>query len=392
MLPYLVPFGYPNFCTILTQIADWRSTYSWGYIQGIPTKTKTELMILNYCILMLRFATFTRLVIFITTFGWTILIKNIWSTLHIGKDKEPFGFSCQERMGNLNVTVEGELTIFLAFSLSHFVLPYGKGVIRPETFVMAALMASGQQISLAPIVLGYSYHGLGKAISHPNHPGKANINFPNHYLGWVVELFPCLYCRRPDSDYPSNFPSLVCYAGLLVSKLSLPQARHVFKDGRHLSLRARSYRDDSHNERDVIEMRLPDEDFKFLLSIQSFVLPVSVGSELILEPYYPNRDLLANRARDKIFGVVKTTTKTEDLVDVHQLKILSDQDLTRPSKIAYIEDLEKEEDHLKLLIGSVIAFNNVFGQRFTVLDRVEGGNMGREKEKSQSSRKRDKEG
>ncbi|KAJ8432580.1 hypothetical protein Cgig2_026628 [Carnegiea gigantea] len=145
-------------------------------------------------------------------------------------------------------------------------LPYGKEVIRPEIFAMAVLMASGHQISLAPMVLGYMYHGLEEAASHPDHPGKANTIFPSHYIiGWLAELFPCLYCHRPGSDSPSNFPSLVYYAG------------------------ARSYREDSSTGRDVIDMGLPDEDFKFVLSIQSSVLPIRVGAELVLEPYYPNR-------------------------------------------------------------------------------------------------------
>ena len=60
----------------------------------------------------------------------------------------------------LNVTAEGDLATFLTFWLSHFVLPLGKEVIRLETFVMPALMASGQRISLAPMVLRYIYHSL----------------------------------------------------------------------------------------------------------------------------------------------------------------------------------------------------------------------------------------
>ncbi|KAJ8427718.1 hypothetical protein Cgig2_022192 [Carnegiea gigantea] len=36
-------------------------------------------------------------------------------------------------------------------------------------------------------------------------------------------------------------------------------------------------------------MGLPNEDFKFLWSIRSSILPVHVGVELLLEPYYPNR-------------------------------------------------------------------------------------------------------
>ena len=84
-------------------------------------------------------------------------------------------------------------------------------------------------------------------------------------IGWLAELFPCLYCHRPDSDCRSHVLTLVRYPRLLGRKLSLPQARHVFGDGGYLSLRASSYQEESHNGRDVI------------------------GAELLLEPYYPNR-------------------------------------------------------------------------------------------------------
>jgi len=36
-------------------------------------------------------------------------------------------------------------------------------------------------------------------------------------------------------------------------------------------------------------MGFPEEDSKFLLSIRSTVLPIRVGAELILEPYYSNQ-------------------------------------------------------------------------------------------------------
>jgi len=193
-------------------------------------------------------------------------------------------------MKDLNLIAEGELTTFLAFWLSRFVLPHDKEVIRPETFLLASLMASGQRISLAPTILGYIYHSLGHAASNPNCTGKANTIFPIHYvIGWLAELLPGLCRRRPDSDYPDDFPTLICYAGLLGSKLSLPQARHIFRDGRYLSLRGSSYHENSRNGQDVIDMGLPEEDSKFLLSIRSAVLPVHVEAELILEPYYPNR-------------------------------------------------------------------------------------------------------
>ena len=89
---------------------------------------------------------------------------------------------------------------------------------------MAALIVFGQRISLAPTVLGYIYHELGEAASHPDHPGKANTIFPSHYIiGCLEELFSSLYRRCQDSGCPGDFTSLVYYAGLLGSKLSLPQ-------------------------------------------------------------------------------------------------------------------------------------------------------------------------
>jgi len=84
-------------------------------------------------------------------------------------------------------------------------------------------MASRQRISLAPTVLGYIYHGLGEALSHLDHPSKTNTIFSTHYvIGWLAELFSCLYHRLLDSDFPSDFSSLVCYVGLLVVNFHYP--------------------------------------------------------------------------------------------------------------------------------------------------------------------------
>ncbi|KAJ8421871.1 hypothetical protein Cgig2_006263 [Carnegiea gigantea] len=252
-------------------------------------------------------------------------------------------------MANLSVTTEGELTAFLAFWLSRFVLHSGKEVIRPEIF----------RISLAPMELGYIYHGLREAASHRDHLGKASIIFPSHYIiGWLAESCPCLYGPREHSECPGDFPTLICYAGLLCSKLSLPQARHVFRDKRYHSFRARSYHEESHNNRGVIDMGLPDEDFKFILSIRSSVLPVRVRAELLrfiralrlqrsvmelthAHAYLQRQEIgakfyLSSKIKE-IFGVVKTNAKIKESVDMDQVKALSDQDLTYCSEIAHIE-------------------------------------------------------
>ncbi|KAJ8426000.1 hypothetical protein Cgig2_006250 [Carnegiea gigantea] len=131
----------------------------------------------------------------------------------------------QKRMAYFNITAEGELAAFLAFWLSRFVLPHDKEVIRPETFVMAALMASGKQVSLAPTVLAYIYHGLGDAASNPNYPGKANTIFSIHYsysliytivaqVATTLMTFPLLFITldRLGTNFP--YPKLDTFSGM----------------------------------------------------------------------------------------------------------------------------------------------------------------------------------
>ncbi|KAJ8432848.1 hypothetical protein Cgig2_024536 [Carnegiea gigantea] len=333
------------------------------------------------------------------------------------KKRSPLCISRQKRMTDLNVIAEGELAAFLAFCLSRPVLPYGKEVIKPETFIMDTLMAFGRGQQVIETILVK-----------------------------LIQFLP-IY-DSPDSDCRSHFPTLVRYAGWLGRKLSLPQARHVFRDGRYLSLRASSYHEDSRNGRDVIDIGLPDEDFKFLLPIWSFyflyvlelnyfwspITPTDLltnldsikGAEVIIgiiSNHGSARDLLASRQRvsqslsalcsmidicklntieifwlsskiEEIFGVVETAAKIEELVDLYLTKIslVFLKLLTlKVSPITYLmklqnfrlrsrslievenklkssldlkkkqaeKDLEKEKDHLKILIGSVISFSNV---------------------------------
>ncbi|KAJ8422719.1 hypothetical protein Cgig2_008304 [Carnegiea gigantea] len=250
--------------------------------------------------------------------------------------------SCQEQMTYLN-----------SLCLTH-----GKEVIRLETYVMATLMASRSQISLAPMVLGYVYHSVGDTASYPDHLGKANAIFPSHsVIGWLAELFPCIYRRRLDSNCPGDFPTFVHYVRLLGSKLSLHQARHVFRDGRYLSLRASSYHEDSRNGRDVIDMgytsgmgdsytkEKPSTSFSkkekprdLLANIAQVSQSLSAVCSMIniykistIEIYW-----LSSKIKE-IFRIVETAAKIEELVDVDRVKALSNQDLTCSSEISHIE-------------------------------------------------------
>ncbi|KAJ8438664.1 hypothetical protein Cgig2_031629 [Carnegiea gigantea] len=100
----------------------------------------------------------------------------------------------------------------------------------------------------------------------------------------------------------------------------------------------------------IIPMPDTSDDLVEAVPIQS--IPISlIGYERAFSKEY----LLASRMRvsqslsalcsmidiyklKEIFGVVETTIKIEDLVDVDRVKVLSDQDLTCSSEIAHIED------------------------------------------------------
>jgi len=213
----------------------------------------------------------------------------------------PPQISQRDRPSTLSVTNIGELAAFLAFWLSCFVLPYQNEVIRPETFVMASLMANGCKISLAPIVLGYIYHGLGQVASHPDHPGQAHPCFPIHYVvGWLADTFPALYSQRPDSECPISYPALIRYAGMSAKRFTLAQTRSIFRNGQSISFHGSTFLEQSPKGRDLIDMKLSDEDFKFLLSIRSSVLPIRIGLNYFWSPII-QIDLLVALDLTKVF-------------------------------------------------------------------------------------------
>ncbi|KAJ8437261.1 hypothetical protein Cgig2_010086 [Carnegiea gigantea] len=231
-----------------------------------------------------------------------------------------------------------------------------------------------------PHALGYIYHGLGEIARYPDHPGKANTNFPIHYSYFL------LYTVAAPISY---------YAGLLGSKLSLPQARYVFKDGRALR-----------QQRNVMDLTQAYADLQRRDTGAWFYIAPSHYKGLYQgETFSVILDLLASRARvsqslsalcsmidiynlgtieicwlsskiEEIFGVVEIAAKIEDLVDVDRVLLEAEGNLKSfldPKKkeaeqlkadlveagFVKLQDLEKEKNHLKSLIGSVISFNNV---------------------------------
>ncbi|KAK6144781.1 hypothetical protein DH2020_021601 [Rehmannia glutinosa] len=85
---------------------------------------------------------------------------------------------------------ETYLAAFLACWLCVFVLPNDDiNMIRPNTFKMAGIMASGRTVGLAVPVLASIYKGLNK-IAGSSRPSRVCSTFPVHFIhGWLAHYF-----------------------------------------------------------------------------------------------------------------------------------------------------------------------------------------------------------
>ncbi|KAL3522296.1 hypothetical protein ACH5RR_015130 [Cinchona calisaya] len=124
-----------------------------------------------------------------------------------------------------------------------FLFPIMGHIVRPKIFIMACKMAQGDKISLAVAVLGFVYHKLGKICTNDGGPDTANALFPIHLLVGSeqhVEYYSKLLEHSKDMEF------------LGTDELSL-------------------------------------NNFEFLLSIRYASLPIRVGIDMWIEPYYLNR-------------------------------------------------------------------------------------------------------
>ncbi|PON42744.1 Aminotransferase-like mobile domain containing protein [Trema orientale] len=184
----------------------------------------------------------------------------------------------------LNVSKECMLAAFLSLWLSRFIFPYHGYDIRPETFYMASLMAQGVKVSLAPSVLGYIYRALSIPATSPQ--DSTHSFLPMHYvIGWLAEHFRELYSGW---DSAIDLSYLSKYAGVPAEKRSLNGARRIFREEDYVIHRPYSF--PAEEDSDFMDNDdLSDERFELLVSMRFSMLPVRVGKDLFVEPYYPNR-------------------------------------------------------------------------------------------------------
>ncbi|KAJ8441660.1 hypothetical protein Cgig2_019047 [Carnegiea gigantea] len=201
----------------------------------------------------------------------------------------------------------------------------------------------------------------------------------------TIDLRNGLFNGKRSKDLPSS-------NSVRIHLPWLRAIRSISRNGRSISFRASAFWKQSPKGRDYVDMKLSDEDFKFLLSIRSFELPVRIGSELLTESYYPNRFAyqFGFDQVEEAFNVAEIVAKIEGLVDIQRLHLLSSQDSAYTSEIAHMEDnlkelssdtleleckekeilkekerlrvaklqdLEKEKNQLNHLVNSIISFN-----------------------------------
>ncbi|KAL0458587.1 UNVERIFIED_CONTAM: hypothetical protein Slati_0485900 [Sesamum latifolium] len=93
-----------------------------------------------------------------------------------------------------NLKEEVYLAAYLACWLYTFVLPDKDfNSIRPSTFNMASMMASGRRVSLAIPILASIYEGLN-IIATSSRPARTSLSFPVHFVyAWLAFYFKTHY-------------------------------------------------------------------------------------------------------------------------------------------------------------------------------------------------------
>ncbi|PON36643.1 Aminotransferase-like mobile domain containing protein [Trema orientale] len=107
-----------------------------------------------------------------------------------------------------------------------------------------------------------------------------------HYvIGWLAEHFRDLYSGWDSSI---DLPLLSKYAGVPAEDCGLNGTRRILREEDYVIHRPYSF--PAEEDLDFLDNEdLSDERFESLISMCSCMLPVRVGKELYVEPYYPNR-------------------------------------------------------------------------------------------------------
>ena len=170
--------------------------------------------------------------------------------------------------------------VFLSCWLCAFVLPSEEGnFIRPETFKIASLMASGKRVSLAIPILTSIYHGLNK-ISNSSQLDHVRVCFPIHYVyGWLA-----YYLKTLSALDLLNHEWWYILEKVLQSILTKMRQESVFIEGENIVWNATML--SRPNPTYYIDDEKSSElDQAYFMSIRFNYLPLRRGGSFVIEPY-----------------------------------------------------------------------------------------------------------
>ena len=177
------------------------------------------------------------------------------------------------------------LAAFLSYWLCTFILPVrDAGCIRPGTFSIASLMASGVGYCLLAAVLASIYKGLNE-LSRSSHPGRGGGHIPTHFLyAWLAKNFDAYELVGEAS----SSPGMVKFSGLGRAKSFQPEeARELIGSGR--GFRWHSSVINRLREILVDDGKLSRADFAYFVSVRSSFVAYRCEDSLVMEHYCPDR-------------------------------------------------------------------------------------------------------
>ncbi|KAH0632965.1 hypothetical protein KY284_035751 [Solanum tuberosum] len=214
------------------------------------------------------------------------------------------------KLGAKHQKYETYLTAILSCWLCAFVFPSEEGnFIRPETFKIASLMASGKKVSLVVPVLGSLYHGLNK-ISNSSQLDHIRVCFPIHYVyGWLGYYLKTHY---PLTSGPS-LPRMVVYSGEGAAKYfdkdearkRVHRAESIVWNATMLSRPYPTYYID--------DGKSPELELAYFISLCFNYLPLRRGGSFVIEPYSPHRFSFQFGFHQDIPGYLENDIRAESL-------------------------------------------------------------------------------
>lgn len=182
--------------------------------------------------------------------------------------------------------VETYLAALLSCWLCCFALPVREiGFIRPGTFKIASMMASGEVFCLGVPVLASIYKGLN-AIASTKDPVKTSTCFPAHYVyAWIGQYFDTHSLKTRKS----SLPPMVKFSGEgTMHFYNEGSSREQLRNSGHINWAANPF-GKRYDETVLDDGRLVPHKFAFLMSIRSSFLTLRCQDDHIIEPYSPHR-------------------------------------------------------------------------------------------------------